>query len=127
VELNTLVAQPAGAVRGIDRHPADRIDGEPSVGRVALPDGRDELDWVTDIAKRLPSAGLVQDPLKLPSARRGFGRQQDLAADCRRGHSRREVDGSADVVAATLYRGSVVHSDSDRRRAVTGEDVVSDS
>src|SRR3954451_18723716 len=55
-----LIVEPTGGVVGVHSHSAHRIDGEPSIGGVALSDGRDKFDRVAEIAQALSSPGLVQ-------------------------------------------------------------------
>jgi hypothetical protein len=54
--LDALVSEPARAVPGIDRHPADRIDRQAGGAARAQPDRRIHLDRLTDIAKCPASA-----------------------------------------------------------------------
>ena len=52
----SLVAQPARRVVGVDGHPADRIDQQSFVVALALMDGLVEDDGLSDVAKRPPTA-----------------------------------------------------------------------
>src|SRR5437867_5510618 len=122
-----VIREPSGGALRVDGHMADGVDGELRLGRLADPDGGDELDRLADVAQVAAAAGLVDHPFGRGRERGGVGGEQHLAADGGGRDARGEVDRRAEEVAAALDGGPVVHADADGGRAVVAHDVADDS
>src|SRR3954469_18448646 len=60
-----LEHQAAGRVVGVDGHPADRVDGQATLGALIHTYGREQLDRLPHVAQRLAAAGLVEDAIQV--------------------------------------------------------------